>query len=140
MVKIELFTKNFICTFNFRLFYKHRINLEEKEKEEECIGHLISYIFEERAGGEIKKMEIMVLYVILNETQSLLATYLSKKKKKDTVFWKTKLPNIYFCFYSNHHFLLLSVSQCQYFRVSLIFVTGSLLFESVHFTIGLLQF
>ena len=87
MVKMELFTKNFICTFNFRLFYKHRINLEEKEKEEECIGHLISYIFEERAGGEVKKMEIMVLYVILNETQSLLATYLSKKKKKKTLYF-----------------------------------------------------
>ena len=70
MAKMQLFTKNFICTFNFRLFYKHRINLEEKG--EECIGHLISYIFEERAGGEVKEMEIMVLYVILNETQSLL--------------------------------------------------------------------
>ena len=85
MAKMQLFTKNFICTFNFRLFYKHRINLEEKG--EECIGHLISYIFEERAGGEVKKMEIMVLYVILNETQSLLPPYLSKKKKKKTLYF-----------------------------------------------------
>ena len=97
MVKMELFTKNFICTFNFRLFYKHRINLEEKEKEEECIGHLISYIFEERAGGEVKKMEIMVLYVILNETQSLLATYLSKKKKRHCIL-ENKITKYLFLF------------------------------------------
>ena len=96
MAKMQLFTKNFICTFNFRLFYKHRINLEEKG--EECIGHLISYIFEERAGGEVKKMEIMVLYVILNETQSLLPPYLSKKKKKKDTILENKITNYLFLF------------------------------------------
>lgn len=55
MVKMQLLIKNFIYTFNFRLLYKHRINLEEKG--EESIGHLVSYIFEERAGAEVKKIE-----------------------------------------------------------------------------------
>ena len=136
MVKMQLLIKNFIYTFNFRLFYKHRINLEEKG--EESIGHLVSYIFEERAGAEVNKIEYYMWFWMRHNPSYLITC--QKKKKKNPAFWKTKLPNIYFHFFSNHHFLLLSVSPCQDSRVSLIFVIGSLLFESVHFIVELLQF